>query len=234
MDTELTLAGHLSELRKRIIYALIPFLGITIFCVFFVKQIFYFLRLPGEGVINGLAFFSPQEVAVVYLRVAVFSGLVLSIPVILYQVWRFVQPALEEKHKKYIAGFVLFGFLSFLSGCAFAYFYLVPVSLRFLISLGGNDFTPVISIDKYLAFTLSFIFACGLVFEMPAVIWILSRLAVVSSAFLRRKRKYAVVVIFVLAAIITPTTDPFNLCLMALPMVILYEAGIWIARWNKK
>lgn len=233
-DKEFTLVEHLAELRKRIIWCLLPFILAVIFSIPFAKRLLDFLRFPAQGLIKSLAFFSPQEVVVVYTKLAVYSGLVLSLPVILYHIWKFVSPALEERHKRYVFSFIFWSSFAFLTGCAFGYLGLVPLSLKFLLGLGGNELTPVISLGKYLSFVLALILGSGAVFEIPVVVWILTKLRIVDAGFLRRKRKYAVVIIFILAAIITPTTDPFNMCLLAAPMLMLYELSIWIARWNRK
>lgn len=233
-EKELNLIEHLDELRTRIIYCLIPFAIAVVFSAPFTKTFLAFLRIPAGGVIKELAFFSPQEVAVVYVKIAVFSGLIFSLPVILYQIWGFISPALEEKQKKYIVSFVFWAFFAFISGCSFGYLLLVPFSLKFLISLAGTELTPVISLSRYIGFVLALIAGCGIAFETPVAIWLLTRLGIVNSGFLRRKRRYAIVIIFIVAAVITPTTDPFNMCLLALPMLVLYEIGIWISRWQQK
>jgi sec-independent protein translocase protein TatC len=199
-----------------------------------VKPILAFLRLPARGVIERLVFFAPHEVAVIYMKIAIFSGLVMSLPLILYQVWKFISPAIEEEHRSHVFGFVFFTFTTFLIGAGFAYFYLVPLSLKFLMKLGGNELTPFISLSRYLSFVLALVFGCGLVFEMPVFIWILTKLKIVNAEFLRRKRKYALALIFIAAAVITPTIDPFNMFFLALPMLLLYEISIWISRWQKQ
>jgi sec-independent protein translocase protein TatC len=233
-EKELTLVGHLSELRKRIIWCLAPFLLAVSFSVPFAKSLLSFLRIPAEGVIEKLAFFSPQEVAVVYLKLALFSGLILSLPMILYQIWEFILPALKEKQRKFALSFVSWTLIAFLAGCAFGYLFLIPVSLKFLLGIAADELTPVISLSKYLSFVLALVLGCGLVFETPVLVWILTKLKIVSPKFLREKRKYAYVLILIIAAIITPTTDPFNMCLLAFPAIVLYEIGIWISRWNQK
>lgn len=234
LDKEFSLVEHLAELRKRIIYALIPFVLAIIFCAFFTKPILAFLRFPARGVIQRLVFFGPQEVAVIYMKIAIFSGLVLSLPLILYQVWKFISPAVEEKQKRYVFGFVFFSFSAFLTGASFGYFYLVPFSLKFLMGLSGNELMPLISLSRYLSFVLALVFGCGFVFEMPVFIWILTKLKIVNAGFLRRKRKYALALILILAAVITPTTDPFNMFLLAMPMLILYEISIRICQFQPK
>lgn len=232
-EKELTLIGHLDELRKRLIFCLVPFFIAVLFSAPLAKTFLTFLRIPASGVIDKLAFFSPQEVAIVYMKIAIFSGLILSLPIILYQIWGFISPALEERQKKNAASFVFWAFFAFICGCAFGYLILIPFSLKFLISLAGAELTAVISLSKYIGFVLALAGGSGFAFELPVVIWLLTRLGIVNSRFLRQKRRYAVAIIFIAAAVITPTTDPFNMALMALPMLVLYELSIWISRWNQ-
>lgn len=233
-DKELSLVEHLDELRKRIILCLIPFFIAVLFSAPFTKTFLAFLRLPAEGIIDKLAFFSPQEVAIVYMKIVIFSGLILSLPIILYQVWVFITPALEERQKRYVVSFVFWAFFSFIAGCAFGYLLLIPFSLKFLIGLAGEELTPVISLSQYIGFVLALAAGGGIAFELPVAIWLLTKLGIVNSRFLRKKRRYAVAIIFIAAAVITPTTDPFNMTLLALPMLALYEISIWISRWNQK
>lgn len=232
-DKELSLIEHLTELRKRLIYCLIPFLLAIVFSALFTRSILEFLHLPAKGAIGKLAFFSPQEIAVTYIKIAIFSGLLLTLPVILYQIWRFISPALEERQRRHTINFIFFTWFSFFIGAGFCFFCLLPISLKFLINLAGDDLTPVISVSKYISFVLALTLGCGLVFEMPVLTWILTKLKILNAGILRKKRKYAVVIILILAAIITPTTDPFNMFLLAIPMFILYEISIWISQWAR-
>jgi sec-independent protein translocase protein TatC len=232
-DRRLSLIEHLDELRRRLIQCLVPFLASTLFSAVFTKQILSFLRLPARGAIEKLVFFSPQEVALVYIKIALLTGLVASSPFILYHIWKFISPALEERQRRYTINFIFFTWLSFFIGACFCFFGLLPISLRFLIGLAGDELMPVISISKYISFVLILTLGCGLTFEMPVLAWILTKLHILNANFLRRKRKYAVVIILILAAIITPTTDPFNMFLLAIPMYILYEISIWVSQWNK-
>lgn len=233
-DTELSLIEHLSELRKRIIYCLIPFLITSIFSAGLSKTILDFLRLPSRGIIRELAFFSPQEVATTYIKMAIYSGMVFSLPILLYQIWQFIAPALEARHKRYIFHFIFWVFLVFILGIGFGYFILVPVSLRFLLNLATEGLVPVISLGKYISFVLALVIGAGIVFQMPVLIWILSRFGLITAGLLRRKRKYAIAAVFIFAAIITPTTDPFTMCILALPMILLYEISILIIRQKTK
>ncbi len=229
MDRPLSLVEHLEELRRRIVVSLIS-LGIGILIGFpFSATLLKILKFPAQGLIERLVFFSPQEAFLIYMNIAFSSGLVLSLPVILYQFWSFIVPAIEVKSRGYAGLFIMFCLLSFIMGCLFGYFILIPPSLRFLLSFASYELEPVISADRYISFVLSLILGAGLVFQMPVLSLLLSKLGVINSKLLRRKYKYAVLVIFIAAAIITPTSDIFNMLILAVPMIFLYEASIWIS-----
>lgn len=229
MDRELSLVEHLSELRKRLIVCVIS-LAIGTVCGFaFSEALLKILKLPAAGVIEKLVFFSPQEAFLIYFRIAFFAGLGLSLPVILYQVWLFVSPAIDKRFRKSGGYFILCCLVSFAAGALFAYFILIPPALKFLLSFAKEDLEPVISASKYISFVISLILGCGLVFQMPVLSLILTKFGLINSRMLRRKYKYAIVIIFIAAAIITPTSDIFNMMLLALPMLFLYELSIWIS-----
>lgn len=229
MESPLTLTGHLSELRRRIVVCLLALGGGTLLSLFFAGDLLNILKAPAEGLIERLVFFSPEEAFSIYMRVGLAAGFVLAMPVLLYEAWLFVLPALDERWKRWAPLFICSCFLTFIAGGVFAYFVLIPPALRFLMTFAGASLTPLISAEKYIAFVTGFIVACGLVFQMPVVSFILSRLGIVSGRFLREKYKVAIVVILVAAAVITPTTDVFNLMMMAGPMIFLYELSIWVA-----
>jgi len=229
MDNELTLVGHLNELRRRIIICLVS-LGIgTIFSLPFASLGLRILKLPASGVIEKLVFFSPEEGFLIYMRIALLSGFIFSMPVILYQVWAFILPAIEERRRRYTVLFIFFCSSSFIIGCLFAYFILIPPALKFLLSFAKNDLEPVISAQKYISFVISLILGCGLVFQMPVLSFLLTKLGILDVRSLRKKYKYAIVIIFIVAAVITPTPDAFNMFMLALPMLFLYELSIWIS-----
>lgn len=233
MERELTIIEHLNELRKRIIISLVA-LGIgTVFSLPFASYGLKILKLPSSGVIEKLVFFSPQEGFMIYMRIAFLSGLIVSMPVILYQVWAFILPAIEERRRRYTVLFIFFCSLSFIIGCLFAYFILIPPALKFLLSFAKDDLEPVISAQKYISFVISLILGCGLVFQMPVLSFILTRLGVINARILRKKYKYVIVIIFIVAAIITPTPDAFNMFMLALPMLFLYELSIWISFFSR-
>lgn len=229
MDKPLTWTEHLEELRKRITISLIT-LGITsVASIPFTQRLLEILKWPAKGTIGRLAFFSPQEAFLIYMRIALLSGLIVSMPIILYQLWAFIAPAIEERLKKRATLFILFCFTAFITGIFFAYFILIPPALKFLLSFGKEQLEPVISAGKYISFVVSLILASGVVFQMPVLSLVLSRLGIITPQILRKKYKYAIVIIFIVAAIITPTPDAFNMLILALPMLFLYEVSIWIS-----
>ncbi|MCM8779262.1 MAG: twin-arginine translocase subunit TatC [Candidatus Omnitrophica bacterium] len=234
MEKELTLIEHLAELRKRIIVSLIALCSASVISFSFAPRLLRILKLPAEGLIEKLAFFSPQEAFLVYLRIAFFAGIFFSLPVILYQAWAFILPALDERVRRWGTSFIIFGSFFFISGCLFAYFILIPPALRFLLNFGKEELQAVISASRYISFVVSLILASGLVFQMPLLSFILTKVGVVNPNFLRRRYRYAIVFVFIIAAIITPTVDIFNLLLLALPMIFLYEVSIWISWLAKK
>lgn len=233
MDRNLVLFEHLNELRKRIVISLFS-LGIGILLGFpFSSYGLKILKLPAAGVIEKLVFFSPQEGFLVYMRISFLIGFIISMPVILYQIWAFILPAIEEGLKRRAILFIFFCSISFIVGCLFAYFILIPPALKFLLSFAKDDLEPMISATKYISFIISLILGCGLVFQMPVLSFILTKLGIINARILRKKYKYAIAIITIAAAVITPTPDAFNMMLLACPMLFLYEISIWVAHLAK-
>jgi sec-independent protein translocase protein TatC len=219
---------HLSELRTRIIWSLIPAavgLGIALY---FTNNVMRFLsgHLKAE-----LVFTTPTEAFWTYMKVAMIMGVFIAMPIILWNVWAFVAPGLHKHERKYAAPFVIVGSLLFLAGGAFAMFVIIPFAVNFLVNFGQEQgLKPMITISSYIDFIIKFTLAFGVVFELPVVITLLSMLGLVTPQFLSKNRKYAVLINFIIAAILTPTPDIVNQSLMAGPLCILYELGIISAR----
>lgn len=233
MHARLTITGHLNELRQRIIVSLV-FLGITTIASFpFSNYTLGILKQPAAGYIKTLAFFSPQDAFSIHLRVAFLLGFIIALPLVLYEIWAFVSPAVEERFKKYTLKFILSCVSAFLIGCLFCYFVLLPTALRFLLSFAKANLIPVISAQNYISFVLGLLIGCGLTFQMPVLSFIFTKIGLINAKFLKEKRKFAILFIFIIAAIITPTTDAFNLLILAIPMLILYEFSIYVSRWAK-
>jgi sec-independent protein translocase protein TatC len=229
MNNELTLVEHLNELRKRIIICLVMLGAATLLTLPFASQLLKISKLPARGVIDKLAFFSPEEAFLIYMRIGILCGFVISLPVILYQLWGFCSPAMEERVRRHSAFFIVSCFVSFVVGALVAYFILLPPALKFLLGFAREDLEPVISAGKYISFVTGIIFVSGLVFQMPVLSFILSKLGIINPRTLRKKYKYAIVIIFIVAAVITPTPDAFNMLMLACPMLLLYELSIWIS-----
>ncbi|MBN1526934.1 MAG: twin-arginine translocase subunit TatC [Candidatus Omnitrophica bacterium] len=229
MDSEISFVEHLEELRRRIIISVVALIAGAVACLPFAPQILTALRSPASGLIDKLAFFSPQDAFVIYMRIGFMGGLILAFPVIAYQFWAFVSPAIEDRFKKNTVLLAFFCVCAFVSGCAFSYFILLPKALTFLLGIGSENLEPVISAANYVSFVTAIIVSCGLVFQMPVLSFLLTRTGLVNSGMLRKKFKYAVIIIFIAAAVITPTVDAFNMLILAVPMLLLYEISIWVS-----
>jgi sec-independent protein translocase protein TatC len=231
------LTEHLVELRKRILISLV-FLFIAFIGVFNYSETLFdikiLLRSPYIQITKktpvSLYFFAPVEAFWMHMKVSFVAALILSLPLIFYQLWRFISPGLLEKERKYVFPFVLSATTFFLIGALFCFLIVLPFAMTFFLEYKTANITPMLSVEKYIDFCLKFILAFGAIFELPLVIIFLTRFGIVSPGALARNRKYAVLVSFIAAAILTPTPDAFNMTLMAIPMIILYEIGILVSR----
>lgn len=234
MEKELTVLGHLDELRRRIILVLISVAFTTCISIPFASDILKILKYPTGGAIGSLAFFSPEEAFLVYMRISFTSGLIMASPFIIFQIWAFLSPAIEGNLRRSYRMFAVISSAIFIIGCAFSYFVLLPAALKFLLSIGEGELEPVISATKYISFVTYLIIACGIVFEMPVASFFLTKTGIINARLLRKKFKYAVIVIAVAAAVITPTGDVFNMLALAVPMLFLYEVSVWISHISGK
>ncbi len=230
-EGKMSFFDHLTELRTRIIWSLVPAgIGLVI-ALYFTDRIMLFLQRPLSRLNSRPVFLTPTEYFWTYMKVAMISGLCIAMPVVLWNVWAFISPGLHKHERKYAAPFIIISSLLFLLGGAFALLVVVPFAVQFLVSFGvEKGAQPMISIASYMDFIIKFTLAFGLVFELPVIITILSLIGVVTPQFLSKNRKYAILINFVIAAILTPTPDVVNQTLMAGPLCILYEVGIISAR----
>lgn len=224
-----TLVEHLTELRTRIIYCL---LAVSVFAIgswAFSEWIFDFVRQPIRPYLpqGGLVFTAPTDKFMAHLKVAILSGVVLACPVWIFQIWRFVAPGLYSHEKKFGLYFIFFGSILFLSGVSFAYFLVLPAAFKVLLSFGGTVDIPMITINDYMSFFMTTILIFGAAFEMPLIITLLGMMGLVTSSGLRRVRRYAVVLISIVAAIFTPP-DLMSMLLLAVPLWVLYEISILV------
>jgi sec-independent protein translocase protein TatC len=227
-DRRMPLTGHLEELRSRLLKSVGAVAVGMLLTYSFSDEIIRLLRQPG---IPELISLSPVEAFWTTLKVCFFSGLFLSLPVVLYQFWRFVSPGLLPGERKYSLPFVLLGYLFFLLGLVFCYAVVLPFAIKFLVGFGlERGITPFFSIGLYVDFSLKFMLAFGIIFELPLMLTLLSRMGLVTPEFLSRNRRYALLVNAVAAAFLTPTSDIFNMMLTMIPLVVFYELGILGAR----
>jgi sec-independent protein translocase protein TatC len=227
---ELTLLGHLQELRWRLIRSLVFIAVATGVSFFFADEVFEILKSRVDDL--DLIYVEVTELLGVYMRVSLLGGVVLSIPYIVYEAVMFASPALTRREKLYLYLLLPAIVIFFVGGAVFAYYILLPPALRFLINppFAEGIADPQIRVGNYVSVVTKLIFFVGLSFETPIVILFLTKIGVVHPDSLARWRKYAVLFAFVLAAMITPTFDPINQSLVAVPIFILYELGIWLGR----
>lgn len=224
----MSLFEHLEELRSRLLHSVVSLLVAFIPCWYFVDEIFAFLQRPIIKLLPAgkrLAYTGITDPFILYFKVAALAAVFLASPFILYQLWRFVAPGLYKHERHYLLPFLFFGSFFFLAGGAFAYYIAFPLAAEFLLQMGAA-FEPVITIERFFGFQMTIILGLGLMFELPIVIFILAAIGVVTPRFLLRNFRWAVVIIFVVAAIITPTSDILNLCVFAIPAIFLYLLGI--------
>ena len=226
-DRKMTLVEHLDELRRRIFVSIAAIIIGACVAFWKIQAILKLLMFPP---VDHLAFFSPPEAFFEYCKLACFAGLFFASPVVIYQLWAFISAGLTQKERKMVLFALPFSVTLFLGGVVFAYFFVLPWALKFLIDFAGPNVYPILSMSKYLSFVIMMLLAFGIVFELPVVVMILSKLGIVTPSFLSRNRKFAIVAIFIAAAVITPTPDAFTQCLMAVPMLFLYELSIWISK----
>jgi sec-independent protein translocase protein TatC len=227
-----TLWSHLNELRKRLVICLIAIAAGIILALIFADKLFQILIWPVPGI--KLIFIDVTEMLGTYMQVCLVAGIIVAMPVIVYQLIAFVTPALNQREKKYIWVILPFVIIMFAGGVAFSYFVLLPPALQFLITFGSDIATPEIRIGNYVSLVGRLLLATGIIFETPVITTFLARIGVVSSKGLAKGRKWAIVAAFILGAIITPTLDPVNQTLVALPLIVLYEISIWLAKLVEK
>lgn len=233
----------LEELRKRLLIITVLVFILAIISFAFHEQVRAVLLLPGEmayaglddeGLINRLVFLTPSEALLANIRLAFITSAAVSLPIILYQFLALAM-TLMGRAKKSAVLLTLIMYILFALGASFAYFVVLPFALNFFIGFSGADLVPTFSIARYIAFTTSFIFSFGLVFQLPVVFWFMGSIGLVNTTFLRRNRKFALLIIIIFSAVLTPP-DIFSQVLMAIPLMLLYELGIFMVylAWRKK
>lgn len=234
-EAEMSFIDHLEELRWRIIYSLIGLvIGTVIAWIFIDYLIDFILLIPAKRANFHLQNLKPFGQLFMYFEVAIIVGALLSIPNIFYQFWKFISPALKDNEKKYITGIVFFSTFCFVTGVVFAYFVMLPLTLKFAAGFGSVSIENNFAIDEYLSIILSVMLAAGVVFELPMLSFFLSKIGILTPEFMKKYRRHAIVIIMILAAFLTPGTDPVSQILLAIPLVILYEVSIFVAKISRK
>jgi len=243
-QTQMTFLDHLDELRKRLMVSILSVLILMMAAFVFSNEIIKWLLNPPiliPGTVSPLKLMKPvittvQGLMMVKLQVGLVTGIVLSLPVILFQLWRFVSPGLRKKEKRMAIPVIVFATLFFIMGALFAYLVVIPITLNFLLTMGQIDpdvgivVENMIDVESYLGFVSGFMLIVGLTFELPVVSFFLSKLGILSPKFMRHYWRHAVVASLVVSAIVTPTTDILTLLVVAIPMILLYEVSIWVSK----
>ena len=233
----LTIREHLLELRRRLMWSAGCVLLTTVVAFAFHRQILRLLMEPAQGfdaLPNGKPIYIDlTEFIGTAMKASLLVGLFASLPFVLYQIVMFVAPGLTPRERGYLYALMPASLLAFAAGTAFGYFILIPPMVDFLLNFGGDIATAQIRISSYISLMLTLLFWMGIVFETPIVLFFLSKIGIVTPEFLARQRRYAVVAAFILGAAITPTFDPINQSLVAVPIIVLYEVGIWLSKLGR-
>ncbi|MFZ1459552.1 MAG: twin-arginine translocase subunit TatC [Ignavibacteria bacterium] len=236
-ESEMTFLEHLEELRWRIIKSAAGIIIGGIIAGIFINYIMDdILLLPATRTIPPLKLqnIKPFGQFSLYMEVIIFGGALLSFPNILFQFWKFIEPALKPNERKYISSIVFFSTFCFLAGVVFAYFVLLPTALSFFSTFGSSAIENIIAIDEYFSFIISTMLAAGLVFELPMVSFFLSKIGILKPEFMRKYRKHSIILILLIAGILTPSPDVTSQLLLAVPLFILYEISIVICKISQK
>jgi len=236
-DHKMSLTEHLVELRKRLTRSLIA-LGIGFAgCYYYKDSIFDIVTRPLTQVLpknSYLIYTGLTEAFFTYMKVAFFASLIITSPFILYQIWKFIAPGLLPKEKKYVVPFVISSSILFITGVLFGYFIALPPAFEFFVSFNNQYLQAMLSFKDYLSLFVTFLLGFGLSFELPIFIFFLTKLGIVNAKILSKQRRYAVLLIFVVAAILTPSPDALSQILMALPLMFLYEVSIFVSKFAEK
>ncbi len=226
----MSIIAHLTELRKRLIRSLIAVAFGSGIAYYFVEDIMHILTGPA----GKLYYMQPAEAFFTYIKVSIFVGFLLALPIVLYQIWRFVLPALIGMERYLISVIVPISLILFLAGIAFSFFLVLPAGIKFLMGFSTTELQPMFSIKQYFDFVISFLLPFGFIFELPLAIVLLAKVGIVSSKFLAKQQRLVIFLTFVIGAVISPTPDVFSQSMIALPMILLYEISYVIVRFIMK
>ncbi len=230
LDPQMSLVDHLQEFRKRLLIAIVAVVVGSTISYFYASELVQYITAPA----GKLYYMSPAEAFFTYLRVSFFTGFLLALPIVLYQIWAFILPALSNKER--MASFILVpsSVVLFFLGLAFSYTLVLPAGIRFFMGFATDNLQPMLSLGQYLSFVISFLLPFGFIFELPLFIIVMAKLGIISSEFLTSKRKHLWVLSFVVGAIISPTPDVFSQTMVAVPILVMYEASRLIVKYILK
>ncbi|MBP2635217.1 MAG: tatC [Firmicutes bacterium] len=223
----MSLINHLEELRRRLIVMIVAIAVGSTICYFYAAEISGFITAPA----GKLYYMNPSEAFFTYLKVSFFAGFLLALPVVMYQLWAFIVPAMTNKERQAGIFLVPSSIILFFVGLVFSYYLVLPAGIKFFMGFATDNLQPMFSIGQYLSFVISFLMPFGFIFELPLFIFVMARLGIISSAFLAAKRKMVIFLSFVIGAVISPTPDVFSQTMVAVPMLLLYEISILIVRY---
>lgn len=229
-DIPMSFVDHLDEFRSRILISLITLVVLTIAAFVFSDELLYFINKPYTDTGLKLNVFKLSEGFMMRLKVSAIAAFVIGLPFFIFQIWRFILPAITKKDRMFSRIALFASIILFYAGVAFVYFLLMPFTVKMLLSFVAKDITSVIGASEYISFVFLFCFLMGVLFEFPIIIMILTRIGLVTPYFLSRNRKYAIVIIFILSAVVTPTTDVLTQGLVSIPLWILFEASIIVSK----
>lgn len=225
---ELTIVEHLEELRLRLIKCVVALVSGALLSYGFVDSILYLITRLTMPYCK-LIFLKPTEAFIVRIKVAFYVGLFFAFPVLVYQIWQFIRPGLHKKERKHVYWVIPSSYLLFCGGILFAYYLVLPTGIRFLLSYGTDQIQPLLSISDFLSFLTIFLLSFGIIFQFPLIVIFLTWIGLVTPGKMRAHYRIAVLIIFIVAAIITPGPDVFSQLMMVLPMLLFYEVSIWFS-----
>lgn len=219
---DMPLSGHLREFRFRLLICLAAVAVASCIAYAYTEDIIHMIAKPA----GTLYFLNPAEVFFSYLEISVFTGVLVTLPIIFYELWQFVRPALQAPERTAVFWIIPAAVLLFYAGLAFAYYAVLPAAVQFFMGFATPSLQPMLSLSAYLSFFIAFALPFGVIFELPLVILFLAKLGLVSSVFLKKKRRFLIVFAFIFAGVVSPTTDVFTQTMIAIPMIVLYEVSI--------
>ena len=233
-DEKQTIIEHLEELRKSLIISVVAIIIAAVGSFYYSEQILTLIMAPLSSLNEGLVVTGVTEAFFVKLKLSFLSGFIIAFPIVVWAIWRFFKPALYPQERKYVYILLPISVLLFVTGVLFAYFGILRLVLNFFIYIAGSNLETMFKVDQYVSFVMAFTIPFGLVFELPVVMFFLTKLGIVNYQMLAKNRKYALLIIVILAAALTPGPDPVSQMFMAVPVYLLYEISIWISKFAKR